>query len=274
MNFKIFLIPILVAMASEVYANSPEDTTIFVATYQYSVNTQDDEGNSVIDSTRLSLLVSQHATLCEPTLDYHGDGRPNGERTSLFRMHIPSAYTDLNLREVVSVEALYPYRYVTHEPMTETKWTLTNDTLTIGNMFCHCATGKLHGKTWKVWYTEEIPSSAGPWKLRGLPGLIVKAADAENIHQFVLDDLKKERKQFGVIGKNPSFQKISRKKFVAFKKRVLGNKRYPKEPTYYVPEGAEDIIEINVNGNFINLGMNTHMIVLEKSYVYQPLELE
>ena len=51
------------------------------------------------------------------------------------------------------------------------------------------------GRTWYAWYSEDIPVSEGPWKLYGLPGLILRAYDAQ--HQFYLDasgleDLKGE----------------------------------------------------------------------------------
>ena len=43
---------------------------------------------------------------------------------------------------------------------------------------------------------------------------------------------------------NPNYQKLSRKKLMAFKKKTLGNPRYVKEPTYYVPAGAVHIFPI------------------------------
>ena len=73
---------------------------------------------------------------------------------------------------------------------------------------------------------------------------------------------------------NPENQKLSRKKLMAYKKKTLGNPRYAKEPTYYVPKDADDVGEININGTFYSVGMNSHMLILKKSHVYQPLEIE
>ena len=61
---------------------------------------------------------------------------------------------------------------------------------------------------------------------------------------------------------------------MAFKKKVFGNPRYVKEPNYYVPEGSDTVVEVNKNGMTYYVGMDSHMIILQKSHVYQPLELE
>ena len=237
------------------------DSTQFVAFYNYTIQTQDDEGQNVTDS------------ICYTVLSYNKDGRASQEKMNQFMMHHQNILTDVERSEVVAVEPIYPYRYETHEPMAKIDWTLTDDTLTISGLLCHRATGKLYGKQWTAWYTEEMPSSAGPWKLRGLPGLIVKAEDSEGIHCFELYGTKNEVIDINMIG-NPEYQKLSRKKLMDFKKRILSSPRYVKEPTYYVQDNADDVGEIDLNGTIYYVGMNSHMMILQKSHVYQPLELE
>ena len=247
------------------------DSTQFVAFYNYSIQTQDDEGQDVTDSLRLALLVGTRATYCTTVLSYNKDGRASQEMLDAFSMHFQNVLTDVEKSSVVAVEPIYPYRYETHEPMAKVDWTLTEDTLTMSGLLCHRATGKLYGKQWTVWYTEEMPSSAGPWKLRGLPGLIIKAEDAEGIHCFTLYETKNEVIDINMIG-NPEYQKLSRKKLMDFKKRTLGNPRYVKEPAYYVAEEPDDFGEMRVNG-VVYYSAN-HMLVPQKSHVYQPLEKE
>ena len=249
------------------------DSTQFVAFYNYTIQTQDEEGQNVTDSLRLALLVGTRATYCTTVLSYNKDGRPGPEMTNAFTMHHQNVLTDVEKSEVVTVEPIYPYRYESHEPLVKIDWTLDNDTLTISGLLCHRATGKLYGKQWTAWYTEEMPSSAGPWKLRGLPGLIVKAEDSEGIHCFELYGTRNEVRDISNTD-NPNYQRLSRKKLMAFKKKTLGNPRYVKEPTYYVPAGTDDVGEINLNGTTYYVGMNSHMMILQKSHVYKPLELE
>ena len=249
------------------------DSTQFVAFYNYSIQTQDEEGQNVTDSIRLALLVGTHATYCTTVLSYNRDGRASQEMTNAFLMHHQNVLTDVERSEVIVVETIYTYRNETSNPLAKVDWALADDTLTISGLLCHRATGKLYGKQWTAWYTEEIPSSAGPWKLRGLPGLIVKAEDSEDIHCFELYGTRNEVRDISSID-NPNYQRLSRKKLLAFKKKTLGNPRYVKEPTYYVPAGADDVGEINLNGTTYYVGMNSHMMILQKSHVYQPLELE
>ena len=75
-------------------------------------------------------------------------------------------------------------------------WQLIPDSSTnILNYPCQLAKAHFKGRIWYAWYSEDIPISEGPWKLYGLPGLVLRAYDAQ--HQFYLnangmEDLKGE----------------------------------------------------------------------------------
>lgn len=62
------------------------------------------------------------------------------------------------------------------EPLDEMEWKILDDsTNTVLGYECIMAETNYHGRKWKVWFTPEIPLPEGPWKLHGLPGLILKA---------------------------------------------------------------------------------------------------
>ena len=274
-NIIITLLCVLTAACFELKAQDENklDTTQFVAFYHYTIQTQDDKGENVTDSMRMALLVGTRATYYTNIQSYNRDGRVDKEFLNAFMMHTQNVLTDLGKSEVTTVEAIYPYRYLTNEPLAKIDWEITEETQTLNNLICRQAIGKLYGKEWTVWFTEEIPSTAGPWKLRGLPGLIVKAEDAEGIHCFSLYETKNEVREIYSFS-NPDYHKLSRKKLMAFKKKVFGNPRYVKEPNYYVPEGSDTVGECYINGTTYYVGMDSHMIILQKSHVYQPLELK
>lgn len=65
-------------------------------------------------------------------------------------------------------------------------WQLINEKKQIGKYICQKATTNFSGRDWIVWFTAELPYRFGPWKLHGLPGLIVEASDSENKYSFIL----------------------------------------------------------------------------------------
>ena len=50
---------------------------------------------------------------------------------------------------------------------------------------CQLAKASFKGRIWYAWYTEDIPLSEGPWKLYGLPGLVLRAYDQSK--QYIFD---------------------------------------------------------------------------------------
>lgn len=79
-------------------------------------------------------------------------------------------------------------------------WNLLNEKKQIGKYLCQKASTNFSGRDWIVWFTAELPYSFGPWKLHGLPGLIVEASDSENKYSFVLKSVQ--------IPENPVYSQI------------------------------------------------------------------
>lgn len=72
-----------------------------------------------------------------------------------------------------------------YEEDTETQtWIITDSISTIMQYPCILAVGKFRGRTWNVWFAPDIPISNGPWKLGGLPGLILKAYDSKKHYSY------------------------------------------------------------------------------------------
>lgn len=75
------------------------------------------------------------------------------------------------------------------EPMPQTEWHITDEADTIGGYRCIRARGRLGGRDWTVWFAPELPFTVGPWKLGGLPGLILRAEEAANNYRFEFDGI-------------------------------------------------------------------------------------
>lgn len=111
---------------------------------------------------------------------------------------------------------VYQYTIPTHD----ISWSVTDSSSVISGYSCIKAIGEYHGRTWEVWFTPEIPYSDGPWQLTGLPGLIVKAQDKEQLFCFTLKDFSRSpvRKEWSGKGK-----KTTRMDFLKLKKKSRQN---------------------------------------------------
>lgn len=70
--------------------------------------------------------------------------------------------------------------YLVEDPAYTIDWNIKQDTMSIEGMTCYKATAKFRGRNWTAWFNPDLPFQAGPWKLHGLPGLIVDARDDRN----------------------------------------------------------------------------------------------
>ena len=69
--------------------------------------------------------------------------------------------------------------YYVKENATKHNWKIHKETKKIGKYTCTKATMFFRGRDYTVWFTFAIPVSYGPWKLNGLPGLILEAYDTD-----------------------------------------------------------------------------------------------
>lgn len=83
-------------------------------------------------------------------------------------------YTDKIIKDAFKYE----------EDMPQFEWTLLKGDTVIAGYQCQKATGTLRGRMWTAWYSPDIPIQDGPWKLGGLPGLILGAADSSGLYSF------------------------------------------------------------------------------------------
>ncbi|MDO4789815.1 MAG: GLPGLI family protein [Porphyromonas sp.] len=73
------------------------------------------------------------------------------------------------------------------EKLIRPAWEVMQDSTAVKKGYnCIMAKADYLGREWIVWYTPDIPSPTGPWKLWGLPGLIVEAKDSEGLFSFAL----------------------------------------------------------------------------------------
>ena len=96
------------------------------------------------------------------------------------------------------------------EPMALMKWKIIEGDTTIIDHPCKKAVTNWRGRKWIAWYTLDIPISDGPWKLHGLPGLILAAEDLSG--DFSFNAFAIEKKTSPIIRIDKPHQKVTIKK--------------------------------------------------------------
>ena len=273
---RLLYIILYIALAASASAQEVIDTAQFVAVYDYECRTLNDENAPVTDRMQVVVQVGRTVTKSMPYSAYpQTDEASRANVVAGFQealMHMPTVWTGLPNGQTTVREFIFPHDYEGYEPTPDIVWTLSDDTLTVSGYLCQQATATFRGVEWRVWYTDEIPSSAGPWRLRGLPGLIVKAEN--DAHTFCLAELRQEASPITAPEQDPEVQRMAYAKLLKHKNEIYGNREYAKNPTYYIPDlqgSITDMSVLNHNGQQLLLANGGHPL-LTKAHVYQPLE--
>lgn len=132
--------------------------------------------------------------------------------------------------ESMTIYKNYPAGRITHtekicqdwfrydEEIPRLDWELIDTTATVLGYECQGARCRFRGREWTVFYAEDIPLTDGPWKLHGLPGLIMKATDDKGHYKFECIGIKSKADRPITIYKVP-FNRVSRREYYDTKHR-------------------------------------------------------
>ncbi len=117
-------------------------------------------------------------------------------------------------------------------------WNISNEKAKIGTYDTQKATTNFGGRKWTAWFTTEVPFQDGPYKFKGLPGLIVKVEDDAKNYSWELKGNKKiadynpesySEKLMKQFGQGRNNLEVNREKFeqmyAAYKKDPFGSIR-------------------------------------------------
>ena len=93
-------------------------------------------------------------------------------------------------KKLIRIEGLFNNYEVT-ETFPLIDWHISNDTSTKGGLHCQKATVHFKGRDYIAWFCPSLPLHCGPWKLNGLPGVILEAYDTKKEVQFIFAGLDK-----------------------------------------------------------------------------------
>lgn len=267
---KAMILTAMILTAQTICAQSP---SLYECIYQYDINGKTDKGDlsetyscilqigeensRFVDYSAFQLdSVSAISGVSDETVREYEKRDRNVE--NYFESSIDFSAADA----MFTVRAPIGLSYYQHEEAAPVcDWKFTDGTETVCGYECRKATGSYGGRQWTVWYTEEIPVPYGPWKFAGLPGLVMKAVDSENIHSFNAVSFRKATGN--IVGRDiPNVIKTDH--------RTFEEKKYLSDFSPMNSVKPEDIESITVMGESIMVN-GIPMRMKEKGFI--PLEV-
>lgn len=95
----------------------------------------------------------------------------------------------LNSDSIICRYSTADNKYVKVHEKTKPIIKIVDEYKTVFNYSCQKAIIDFGERLFEVWFTTDIPISDGPWKLKGLPGLILRAKTNDDFHQFEITSL-------------------------------------------------------------------------------------
>lgn len=171
--------------------------------YEYKFKT--DSTAQDYQSAKMVLDITKAEVKFFPYLQIENDSisKNRGYISTSWNSALPTLSRKLNSFDNVSY--YYMSSYFKMESKDEMIWKLENETKKVGKFKLQKATTDFGGREWTAWFDPEIPFSEGPFKFRGLPGLIFEIGDENQFFKFSLIKSEKVKENYKVPQFTESF---------------------------------------------------------------------
>lgn len=200
---KILLNTLWLAMIASVSLAQKPDNVLARVSYIYS-NKKDTLSNGQTRIENMILFVGKNASLYTSydkirheisedqkframIMSQPSNGRPKAfvKSTSESNWMTKTSYLHfIKEKKFFGKEFISLQTYIYEDKVPEIKWMISKDTLSFSGVLCQKASGIYEGKNWTAWFAPGLPFQSGPWKLCGLPGLIIEAYDESKTVHF------------------------------------------------------------------------------------------
>lgn len=268
----------------------PIDTALMAVCYIHTVQTEDAEGKAVCDSAFTILEIGENVAKYGDFSGYHNNfiNRQYGYVPEGFRSIF--ADEDARANDMIQVyqdypaagkytvrEYLFPKWYVYEEPHLP-EWVAGNERDNIMGYPCKALHTELGGRSWTVWYAEDIPAPYGPWKFFGTPGLVLKAVSQDGVHKFscyALFPIKQEQ-TIDFIKDETDDLPTNARKFIPLRNKLKSHSDWVKYPYYYARDAIRNWVEFTPNNKY---GIKPCQVINGVVFAntrdkFQPLELK
>lgn len=124
-----------------------------------------------------------------------------------------SVFSDKREKRVYEVVSGLNIRdqYLIKEELEAIHWEMLDETRVIESYRCAKAVCRFRGRNYTAWFTLDVPCGFGPWKLHGLPGLILEAYDDKHEVAFYAVKVSKTNEDF--LWEEPPYKQLTRKEY-------------------------------------------------------------
>ena len=230
----------LIFIAFAITVNAQQKAKIEVSYTEYQPNMRTGEKNGTTHQYIL-LAGSNDSKFFSPRTEQIDSLNSTTEGKAKYQEMARSAYLGGKIEDIPRADGsyyvvksatdnkLYYYdkvgteRFCYEEDTPQLNWVVGDSTKTILGYECFFASVDYHGRKWIVWFTPEIPVVAGPWKLQGVPGLILEASTEDGLYRFVADGIQQTEKLITPIYLVDEYEKTNRIKFLKAKRGFMDN---------------------------------------------------
>lgn len=138
-------------------------------------------------------------------------------------------YKNRRENEIISIESTSEQVFRCVEQLNPQNWQFTTDTLSVLGYLCQKATATFSGREYEAWFSTDISIKEGPWKLYGLPGLILKASTTDGLFAFEVIGLENLKDVYITMDKD-TYSNCTRQEFAKYQ----SNKRKKLLARHYI----------------------------------------
>lgn len=174
-----------------------ENNALFKVVYEFT-HVDDSTQRDRPRREEMNLYVNTNASLyrrfTEEDSEFHRHMQ-RGEQRETYDLNqildrTASLYHSVENQVMVNTERIATQMYQIRESLQSIAWEIGDEQKQIGEFTAQLARGHFAGRDYEAWFVADIPLPFGPWKLQGLPGLILEARDSKNDVIFTFKSLE------------------------------------------------------------------------------------
>ncbi|MFT4094972.1 MAG: GLPGLI family protein [Niabella sp.] len=173
------------------------------------------EAMVLLVNSKASLFMSYNSFLYDSSAyeTFKKTGSAFGDMKSAMAFKTKIRYKIVKDNEkIFAYDKINDNSFVYEEALKNSSWKIQKDTSTIDGINCQKAILNYGGRQWIAWFAPSIPISDGPYKFRGLPGLIINISDKKDFYKFELTSIVNSKGQY-LTPEKIDYVKISKEKY-------------------------------------------------------------